>query len=39
MGEGVRVFVISHKGDILADKFNETIRMEKYKNFSRIANA
>lgn len=39
MGDGVRVFVISHKGDILADKFSETLKMEKYKNFSRIANA
>ena len=39
MGEGARVFVISHKGDILTDKFSETVRFEKYKNFSRIANA
>jgi len=30
------VFVISHKGDILTDKFRSSIRFEKYKNFSRI---
>jgi len=31
------VFVISHKGDILTDKFRSSIRFEKHKNFSRIA--
>ena len=30
------VFVISHKQDILVDKFNSTIRFEKVKNFSHI---
>ena len=30
-------FIISHKGDILADKFRSTIRFEKHGNFSRIA--
>jgi DNA repair exonuclease SbcCD ATPase subunit len=34
--EGVNLFVISHKGDILQDKFVNTIRFEKVKNFSRI---
>jgi DNA repair exonuclease SbcCD ATPase subunit len=34
--EGVNLFVISHKGDILQDKFINTIRFEKTKNFSRI---
>jgi DNA repair exonuclease SbcCD ATPase subunit len=34
--EGVNLFVISHKGDILQDKFMNTIRFEKTKNFSRI---
>ena len=34
--EGVKQFVISHKGDILQDKFINTIRFEKVKNFSRI---
>jgi DNA repair exonuclease SbcCD ATPase subunit len=33
---GNNVFVISHKGDILFDKFNETIKFEKVKNFSQI---
>lgn len=31
------VFVISHKGDQLFDKFHSVIRFEKVKNFSRIA--
>jgi ATPase subunit of ABC transporter with duplicated ATPase domains len=31
------VFIISHKGDQLMDKFQNTIRFEKVKNFSRIA--
>ena len=31
------VFVISHKGDILSEKFKNQIRFEKYKNFSRVA--
>ncbi len=36
MLEGVNLFVISHKGDILQDKFSNVIRFEKVKNFSRI---
>lgn len=31
------VFIISHKGDALYDKFHSNIRFEKVKNFSRIA--
>lgn len=31
------VFIISHKGDTLADKFENIIKFEKYKNFSRVA--
>lgn len=31
------VFIISHKGDQLYDKFENIIRFEKYKNFSRRA--
>ena len=34
--EDVNLFVISHKGDILQDKFANTIKFEKVKNFSRI---
>ena len=36
MLEGVNLFVISHKGDILQDKFMNVIRFGKEKNFSRI---
>ena len=32
----VNVFVISHKGDILYDRFKSTIKFEKHKNFSRM---
>tara|TARA_E500000318_G_scaffold27741_1_gene27958 strand:+ start:11260 stop:12969 length:1710 start_codon:yes stop_codon:yes gene_type:complete len=35
--DDTNVFVISHKGDILYDKFRSVIRFEKHKNFSRIA--
>jgi len=31
------VYIISHKGDQLLDKFHNVIRFEKHKNFSRIA--
>ena len=31
------VFIISHKGDTLFDKFEHVTRFEKHKNFSRIA--
>ena len=36
MLEDVNLFVISHKGDILQDKFRNMIRFEKVNNFSRI---
>jgi DNA repair exonuclease SbcCD ATPase subunit len=36
MLEGVNLFVISHKGDILQDKFENVIRFEKSKNFSKV---
>lgn len=36
-GSEANVFVISHKGDILVDKFRSVIRFEKVKNFSQIA--
>ena len=35
--DDTNVFVISHKGDILYDKFRSVIRFEKHKSFSRIA--
>jgi energy-coupling factor transporter ATP-binding protein EcfA2 len=31
------VFIISHKGDQLMDKFHNTVRFEKVNNFSRVA--
>ena len=34
--EGVNLFVISHKGDILQDKFENVIRFVKEKNFSKV---
>jgi len=33
----VNVFIISHKGDQLYDKFHSVIKFEKHKNFSRMA--
>lgn len=33
----VNLFIISHKTDLLADKFSNVLRFEKVKNFSRIA--
>jgi len=35
--QDTNVFVISHKGDQLFDKFHSNIRFEKVKNFSQIA--
>ena len=37
LSEKTNAFIISHKGDQLYDKFEEVIRFEKYKNFSRIS--
>ncbi len=37
LGNEANVFVISHKGDILIDKFRSVIRFEKVKNFSQIS--
>ena len=34
---GENVFVISHKQDVLADKFKSTIKFEKVRNFSHVA--
>ena len=35
--DDTNVFVISHKGDQLFEKFRSVIKFEKHKNFSRIA--
>lgn len=37
MGQDTNVFVISHKGDQLFDKFRSVIKFEKKGNFSRVA--
>lgn len=37
LGDETNVFVISHKGDVLFDKFRSVIKFEKFQNFSRIA--
>lgn len=37
IGEDANVFVISHKGDILFDKFRSVIKFEKKQNYSVIA--
>jgi DNA repair exonuclease SbcCD ATPase subunit len=37
LGDDTHVFVISHKGDQLFDKFRSVIKFEKVNNFSRIA--
>jgi DNA repair exonuclease SbcCD ATPase subunit len=35
--QDTNTFIISHKTDQISDKFDEVIRFEKHKNFSRIA--
>ena len=37
LGVGTNVFVISHKGDILIDKFLKTIKFEKQNDFSKMS--
>ena len=37
MKEKTNAFIISHKGDMLYDRFENVLRFEKHKNFSRIA--
>jgi len=37
MGKDTNIFVISHKGDQLFDKFRSVIKFQKKGNFSRIA--
>lgn len=37
ISKDTNVFIISHKGDILLDKFHSVLRIEKRKNFSVIA--
>ena len=37
LGNDTNVFIISHKGDVLNDKFRHVMKFEKVKNFSRVA--
>ena len=36
LGEGTNLFVISHKGDLLIDKFKRCLRFEKVNDFSKL---
>ena len=38
MNEGTNIFVITHKSDQMVDKFKNTIRFAKVKNFSQMVN-
>lgn len=35
--ENENIFIISHRGDVLIDKFNDAIRFTKQSNFSRLS--
>ena len=37
LGDDTNTFVISHKGDILENKFEHKLEFKKDKNFSKIA--
>ena len=37
LGENVNLFVISHKGELLLDKFEKTLKFEKANDFSKLA--
>jgi len=37
LGENVNLFVISHKGELLLDKFEKTLKFEKRDDFSKLA--
>ena len=36
LGNNTNIFVISHKGDILIEKFHKTLRFEKINDFSKL---
>ena len=36
LGKNTNIFVISHKGDILIEKFHRTLRFEKINDFSKL---
>ena len=37
LGDNVNLFVISHKGELLLDKFEKTLRFDKTNDFSKLA--
>ena len=37
LGDNVNLFVISHKGELLLDKFEKTLRFSKANDFSKLA--
>ena len=37
LGSDVNIYVISHKGDVLVDKFHHILKFEKVKNFSQLS--
>ena len=37
LGDNVNLFVISHKGELLLDKFEKTLRFDKSNDFSKLA--
>ena len=39
LGEDQNIFVVSHKGDQIADKFKSTLRFEKVRGFSKMIGA
>ena len=39
LGDKINVFVISHKGDSLMDRFQDIIKFEKVGNFSKLSHA
>jgi len=36
MGQDSNIFVISHKGEILVDRFQRTLQFEKINDFSKL---
>ena len=39
LGKNSNVFIISHKGEIMYDKFNQVLKFQKEKNFSKMVEA
>ena len=39
LGKKSNVFVISHKGEVMYDKFDQVLKFQKEKNFSKMVEA